>query len=89
MGNRLTTFQNLLEQQLRASQSIIVHLVRIEEILGDIRDGRILAIPETIQRLSSNNLSTINEEFGNEYRVSDDTLTNSSDSETYLEQAIV
>lgn len=48
MGNRISTsFQNILEQQLRTMQSIVVYLVRIEEILEDIRDGRLLAIPET------------------------------------------
>lgn len=81
MGNRLTTFQNLLEQQLRATQSLLVHLVRIEEILGDIRDGRVMAIPEDTVRISRN-LSTIEE-------ADSDLDTIRSSSSSFLEEAIV
>ena len=79
MGNRLTTFQNLLEQQLRSLQSIVVHLVRIEEVLGDIRDGRVLATTE-FGRLAS----IIEEESSD-----NDTLNSSPNSNDFLDEAIV
>lgn len=61
MGARISsTFQNIIEQQielqrqqLRSSQSIIVHLVRIEDFLREIRNGISTAEPiyenETIE----------------------------------------
>lgn len=87
MGARLTTFQNLLETQLRTMQSAIVHLIHIEEILGDIRDGRVLALPET--RNIRRRLATVNEEL---VIADEDTIMGSSDnsnSDDYLEEAIV
>lgn len=91
MGNRLTTFQNLLDNQLRTMQSIVVHLVRIEEILGDIRDGRVMALPETrrLRRRSRGDLPTVNEGIVLE---DDETITGSSDNnsdDSIVEEAIV